>query len=101
MGDCYAAGVTTTTTAQTLPLEDVVPGITYLLVITSSPGSNTLKFKHLNDATSANHPAHTDVSNATVVTQFVCPSTVMALVFAAAPATPYHVTVVPLTAPEF
>lgn len=89
------------TNLQTLPLDSLVPGLTYLLVITNSPGANTLKFQHLDNPTTAAHPAHVGVVGATVVTTFLCPAPVMALVFAAPPAQDYYVSVLPLASPEF
>ncbi len=72
-----------------------------MLVITNSPGANSLQFKHLGAETPTDHPAHTSVSDPTVVTQFLCPSPTMALVWAVAPVTEYSVTVLPITSPEF
>ncbi len=72
-----------------------------MLVITKSPGANTLQFKHQDDPDPVNHPAHTAVATATVVTQFLCPSPKMALVWAAPPANAYYVSVLPITSPEF
>lgn len=94
--------MTKTSNAQTLQLESLVAGVTYMLVITKATGTNsTLQFKHLGDADPINHPAHTAVTGATTVSQFLCPSPVMALVFAAPPSQNYHVSVLPITQQEF
>lgn len=72
-----------------------------MLVITGSSGAVSLQFKHQDDPTAAIHPDVSGVTGATVVKRFLCPSPVMALVWAAAPAAPYRVSVLPITAPEF
>lgn len=79
----------------------MVAGVTYLLVITNNPGAVSLQFKHLSDPTPRVLPAVSGVTDAVVVTTFICPSPTMALVWAAAPGADYHMTLVPTTAPEF
>lgn len=93
--------MTRSTTAQNLVLEGLVQGREYLLILTKSPGANSLMFSHLDDPDMAVHPAHSAVADATVVTKFFCPSPVMTLYFAVAPVATYYVTVEPITTPEF
>jgi hypothetical protein len=88
---------------QTLPLDSLVAGQTYLLVITNSPGAVTLQFKHHDDPVTRNLPTHVGMSGAVVVTTFLCPSSVMALVWnTLASNTPkYYVSLTPITEQEF
>lgn len=79
----------------------MVPGVTYMLVLTGSTAVGTLKFQHLDDPTPAPHPDYTSVAGATVVRTFLCPAPVMALVFATAPSQNYFLSIIPLTSPEF
>jgi hypothetical protein len=90
-----------TSTLQNLPLEGLVQGVNYLLVLTGANQTSTLKFNHLNDPTPRDHPSHTaKVAAGAIITEFICPSPDMTLSFAIAPAT-YYLTVVPVTSPEF
>jgi hypothetical protein len=79
----------------------MVAGVEYMLVVTDSPGSVSLQFKHHDAPTPVAHPDVTNVAGAVVVRKFLCPSPVMALVFSTAPSVAYRVSVLPVTTPEF
>jgi hypothetical protein len=79
----------------------MVPGVTYMLVLTGSTAIGTLKFQHLDDPATAPHPDYTAVAGATVVKTFLCPSPSMALVFDTAPTQNYYLSILQLTSQEF
>lgn len=92
----------TKTKLKILKLDVLTQGVTYLLVITQCPGAHTLKFMHLDDPTPALLPSYgTNNTVGTVVAQFVCPAPRMLIEFANTPTQDYHVSVTPVSAPEF
>ena len=79
----------------------MVPGVTYMLVLTGSTAASTLKFQHLDSPTPSSYPGSAAVAGETVVTTFICPAPSMALVFATPPSQNYFLSITPLTSPEF
>lgn len=91
-----------TTSQQTLQIDPLVAGVEYLMVITNATVASTLQFKHLGDPVTRNHPDHTAVAaSPVIIKKFLCPAPLMALYFETPPASDYHVTIVPVTTPEF